>query len=110
MELILLVFIAGLVGFWLARSRFSKNIDQTTEKVTDSSKEAANRAGGWFRGLFSRSKPADETVDADFDEAAEAGNLEESAEDKQEPEEVKPAAKSTSRRKSAKKEEEAPEK
>ena len=109
MELILLVLIAGLVGFGLARSRFSKSIDQTTEKVTDGSKEVANRAGGWFRDLFSRKKPADETVDADFEGTAVTSETEESKKGEPEPAEVKPAAKSTSRRKSTKEEEEVPE-
>lgn len=101
MELLLLVLIAGLVGYWLANSRFRKTIDQTTEKVSDTSREAADRTEGWFRGLFSRKKPSDDTVDATFEEQTTPNKTSEGTQ----PEEVKPAEKTTSRRKSSKEDE-----
>ena len=89
MELILLILIAGIVGYWLARSKFSETVNQTAGKVSETSRQAADRAGGWARGLFSRKKPSEDVVDAEFDEGeAESGD-------------VKPAAKAASRRKRA---------
>ena len=99
MELLLLVLIAGLVGYWLSRSRFSKSVDQAAGKVSETSRDAAGRAGGWFRGLFGGGKaPADEVLDAEFEDQADEGKAAES-ETAEEPEEVKPAKKTASRRK-----------
>ena len=98
MELILLIVIAGLVGYWLSRSRFSKSIDQATGKVSETSRDAAGKATGWVRGLFGGNKaPADEVVDAEFEEGAAAEEAEKEA--VEEAEDVKPAKKASSRRK-----------
>jgi hypothetical protein len=52
MELILLVLIAGVAGYFLAGSKYSKSIDQTASKVSDSSKDVADKTKNWWDGLF----------------------------------------------------------
>jgi hypothetical protein len=54
MELVLLLIVAGLVGYWLAGSKYSKPLEDTAGKVTDVSRDAAEKTGGWFRNLFKR--------------------------------------------------------
>ena len=94
MELILLVIGAGVIGYFLAGSKLSDGIDKTADKAVDVTKDAAGKAGGWVRGLFRRSEPAEEIVDAEFVEPEEP-EVEET------PEEPKPARKRASRRKTA---------
>ncbi len=50
MELLVFVLIAGVVGYLLAGSRFSKPIDQSAQKVADTTKKAAKTTGGWLSG------------------------------------------------------------
>ena len=96
MELLIFVIIAGVAGYLLAGSRFSKPIDQSAQKVADTTKKAAKTTGGWFssfgdwlsKTLKLGKKPQDEVVDV--------------AEVKGEPaasSEATPAAKQPSRRK-----------
>lgn len=83
MELILLVVIAGAVGYWLAGSRFRKPIDETTGKVVDSSRSIASDAEVWLDKTLKRgNKPENEIIDAEAKPVDEA----------------KPAAKQSSRR------------
>lgn len=56
MELIILLLVAGVAGFLLARSRFSKPVDEATDKVTDTTKDYADRTEGWFRSRFGRDR------------------------------------------------------
>ncbi len=91
MELIVLLLIAGIIGYWLARSNFSKSVDRAAGKVTETTRGAANRAGDWARGLFGRQKPSGAVVDAEF----------EGQEENAKAEEVKTAEKAVSRRKKA---------
>jgi hypothetical protein len=71
MELLVFVLIAGVAGYLLAGSRFSKPIDQSAQKVADTTKKAAKTTGGWFSnagGWISRTlglgkKPQNEVVD-----------------------------------------------
>ncbi len=93
MELFLLLLIAGIAGYWLARSKFSRSVDQAASKVSETSRGAVDRAGGWARGLFGRKKPSEAVVDAEFEEGE--------AKDEAEAEEVKSAEKAVSRRKQA---------
>jgi len=85
MELLLLLLVAGVVGYFLAGSRFSKPIDNTAEKVSQTSRSWVDRAGEWWRGRFGKRQ---EVVDV------------ESHEVEAEPEELKPAEKQPSRRRS----------
>ena len=88
MELILLILIAGAVGYFLAGSRFSEPIDETTGKVAETSRGWASSVGDWWRGLFG--KRQQEVVDVESYEPAEEGTEVEK----------KPAQRRTSRRKS----------
>jgi hypothetical protein len=88
MELLLLLALAGVGGYFLARSKFSKNIDGATGKVSDTSRELAGKAADWGRGVLKRNpKPAEEAP-------AEAASTPAG------PEPPKAAEKSASRRKS----------
>lgn len=97
MELLVFVLIAGVVGYLLAGSRFSKPIDQSAQKVADTTKKAAKTSGGWLSGagawinktLKIGKKPQDEVVDV-AEVKAEPATPAESA---------PPAAKQPSRRK-----------
>jgi len=83
MELLILVIIAGVVGYFLAGSRFSKPIDDTTGKVADTTRDLAGKTESWFTRTFRRNKePSEEVIEA----AA------------QPVEEAKPAARQSSRR------------
>lgn len=58
MQLLILVLIAGVIGYYIARSRFSQSIDSATEKVADSSRDAADKAEGWWRKTFGKKESA----------------------------------------------------
>jgi hypothetical protein len=88
MELIVLILIAGAVGYFLAGSRYSKPIDDTAGKVTDTTKGWGSRFSNWWGARFGRRQksetpPAEQVVDVPAST-----------------EEKKPAEKSPSRRKS----------
>lgn len=71
MQLLILVLIAGVVGYYLSRSRFSKPIDSAADKVADVSRDAADTVEGWGRGLFRRKKaPAEQVIEGQAVEAA----------------------------------------
>ena len=59
MALIILLIAAVVVGYFLARSRYSKAIDDTTDKVTTTSRSWADRAGGWVQTRVLGRKSAD---------------------------------------------------
>ena len=91
MELLVLVLIAGLAGYLLAGSRFSKPIDETTEKVGEITGGWFTRAENWVKGLFKRDKkPAQEVIDVETKTASEEAGTIEAAQ---------PAARQSSRRK-----------
>ena len=47
MALIILVIVAVVIGYFLARSKYSDSIDETTEKVSSTTRSWADSAGGW---------------------------------------------------------------
>lgn len=47
MALIILVIVAVVIGYFLARSRYSETIDETAEKVSTTSRSWADSAGEW---------------------------------------------------------------
>jgi hypothetical protein len=88
MSLIILILIAVIVGYLLARSRASKPIDSAATTVADTTKDAAGKSAGWFKRTFGRkTSPKDEVIDVKAQPAAEA------------PAEPQPAEKQASRRK-----------
>ena len=95
MELILLLLVAGLVGYFLAGSRYSKNIDETAGKVGDTSRSLVGRFTDWVGGLFGRGAKEPEVVDA------EAKDIPVDEEEAEVLEEKKTAEKASSRRKSS---------
>jgi hypothetical protein len=54
MELIILIAVAAVAGFLFSRSRFSKPVDNATDRVTDSTKQYADRAENWVQRQFGR--------------------------------------------------------
>lgn len=54
MQLLILLLIAGVIGYYVARSKFSQSIDSATEKVADSSRDVADKAEGWWRRTFGK--------------------------------------------------------
>jgi hypothetical protein len=54
MELLFLALVAGVAGYFLARSKYRKNIDSTANSVVTGTKSAGNRFSNWFSGLFKR--------------------------------------------------------
>jgi hypothetical protein len=91
MQLVILILLAGVIGYFFAKSRLSKPIDDAGEKVTQTTRDMADKTEGWVRGRFGRKKDAEsEQGDLDVDIIEE----EEVVVD-----EKKPAKKQTSRRK-----------
>jgi hypothetical protein len=101
MELLLLLLIAGIGGYFLARSRFSEPIDDAAGKVSDTSRGWVDSAQGWWQGRFGK---REQVVDAESYDPTEEETSEESPEESQE--EKKPAAKQPSRRKTKSEDEE----
>jgi len=62
MELLLFILIAGAAGYLLARSRLSKPIDETTEKVVDTTRKAATDAENWVTRTVRGEKKAEEEI------------------------------------------------
>jgi hypothetical protein len=58
MELLILIAIGGLIGFFFARSRYSKHVDTAAQSVSDTSKDYAGKTSSWWRRNVSRSKQA----------------------------------------------------
>lgn len=62
MELLIFILIAGVAGYLLARSRFSKSIDETTEKIGDTTRKAAAEAESWVTRTVRGEKKAEEEI------------------------------------------------
>jgi hypothetical protein len=54
MALILLLLAAIVVGYYLSRTRYSKNIDEATGRVSKTSRSWTDRAEGWWQNQFRR--------------------------------------------------------
>jgi hypothetical protein len=54
MELILILILAGGIGYLIARSRYRKNVDSAVDKVATSSRSYTDRATGWWRRRFGK--------------------------------------------------------
>jgi len=59
MELILILLAVGLIGFLLARSQYSKNVDKATDQVVSTSKDLADKTEDLWRKQFAKGKYAD---------------------------------------------------
>jgi hypothetical protein len=59
MALIILVIAAVVIGYFLARSRYSDTIDETAGKVSTTSRSWADSAGGWVNTRVLRRKTAE---------------------------------------------------
>jgi hypothetical protein len=59
MALIILVIVAVVIGYFLARSRYSDTIDETAEKVSSTSRSWADSAGGWVNTRVLRRKSSE---------------------------------------------------
>ncbi len=54
MELILILILAGGIGYLFARSKYRKNVDAAVDTVATSSKSYSNKATGWWRRRFGK--------------------------------------------------------
>ena len=54
MELLILLFIAVVLGYFLARSKYGEKIDETTLKVTKRSESFIGEARDWWRRRFAK--------------------------------------------------------
>ena len=54
MQLLILVLIAGVVGYFIARSRLSKPIDDASGKVAETSRSMADKTEGWWKRTFGK--------------------------------------------------------
>ncbi|MGW8143357.1 MAG: hypothetical protein ACWGN2_03125 [Anaerolineales bacterium] len=59
MELILLIAAAGLIGYFFARSRYSKHVDNAADSVSAASREYAGKTTSWWRRIFGGSRQAE---------------------------------------------------
>jgi len=89
MELILLLIVAGLLGYWLAGSKYSKPIEDSAGKLTDASRDTVEKTGGWFRRLFKRKEKKPAVIEGTAVDVPAAGD----------PAAIPPAEKQPSRRK-----------
>jgi hypothetical protein len=54
MQLLILLFIAGIIGYFLARSQYGKKIDETTLKITSLSEGLIDQTRDWWRRRFGK--------------------------------------------------------
>jgi tRNA A37 N6-isopentenylltransferase MiaA len=59
MQLLVLILLAVVVGYFLAKSQFSKKIDETSEKVSQNTRDLADRSEKWVRSKFGKQDVAD---------------------------------------------------
>lgn len=59
MELLIVLILAALAGYFLAGSRYRKNVDNAAETAVATSKSWTSKAGGWWSNRFGRQKEAD---------------------------------------------------
>ncbi len=62
MELIIFALIAGVIGYAIAKSRFSKPIDSAAGAVSSGTKDVAGKAAGWWQTTLGRGKTGNEFV------------------------------------------------
>ena len=66
MQLLIALIIAGAIGYLVAGSRYSEKIDQTTDRVSETSGSLVDRTRRWWRrrgrGLFGRDQGANPFV------------------------------------------------
>ena len=88
MQLLFLLLVAGVVGYFVARSRLSKPIDDASGKVAETSRSVADKTEGWWRRTFGKKdQAADQVIEGSAVDASDAS--------------PQPAEKQASRRKSA---------
>ena len=54
MELLILLLIVGIIGYFLARSQYGKKIDETTLKITSRSEGLIDKTREWWRRRFGK--------------------------------------------------------
>lgn len=54
MELILILILAGGIGYLIAHSKYRKNVDSAVDSVASTSKSYTERASGWWRRRFGK--------------------------------------------------------
>ncbi len=54
MQLLLVLALAAAAGYFVGASKWGKDVDEATSKVTDTTKDAADNVEGWFRTRFGK--------------------------------------------------------
>jgi hypothetical protein len=62
MQLLFLLLVAGVVGYFIARSRLSKPIDDASGKVAETSRSMADKTEGWWKRTFGKKDQAADQV------------------------------------------------
>jgi len=60
MQLLILILLAAIVGYFLAKSQFSKTIDETGEKVSQSTRDLADKSEKWVKSKFGKQDVSDD--------------------------------------------------
>jgi len=73
MQLLILILLAVVVGYFLAKSQFSKTIDETGEKVSQSTRDLADKSEKWVKSKFGKQEiaEAEENMSGDEDDTSE---------------------------------------
>ena len=62
MQLLILLIVAGVIGYLLVGSRYGKNIDQTTERVSETSEGLISRFRHWWNARFRKGGEVNQLV------------------------------------------------
>jgi hypothetical protein len=62
MQLIIILIIAGIIGYFLSGSRYGEKIEQSTGKISETSESLLDRSKKWLRDRFGRQKPEENFV------------------------------------------------
>lgn len=62
MQLLIILIAAGVVGYFLSRSRYSENIEQTTSQISETSESMLERSKNWLGARFGRGGAKDKFV------------------------------------------------
>jgi hypothetical protein len=62
MDLLIVLFIAGVAGYYLSKSRYSEHIDSTTAKVATKSEDLLDKTKGWWRRRFRKGKQQNDFI------------------------------------------------
>jgi Ni/Co efflux regulator RcnB len=96
MQLVILILAACVLGYFLAKSRFSKSIDEAGEKFSQGTRDLATKSESWVKEKFSK-KGSAKTDNEEYSSEEVVVDIAEDA-NEETVEEIKTAQKRPSRR------------